>query len=258
MNDKLIIEEDARGVLTLTLNRPDSANCYDEDIICALIEQIEHLDPSTKVRALVLRGAGRHFCGGADVGWHARHQKNPAVAAPGLAFEAAQRLRAVSPPTVALVHGACMGGGLALAAACDILIAADDALFALPEVRLGFPPGLRSAPFFARAMGLRNFQRYGMTGQRFTAADALRMGLAHEVCGTQDLVQTCSRQIDDILMAGPVAARKVKLMTLQLEPPTPSLEDIKHLFTNSLGSEEAVEGRRSFAEKRKPAWYPTP
>jgi methylglutaconyl-CoA hydratase len=257
MPEPLLVEKSARGIATLTLNRPEAANCYDEHMMAGLVGALETLGPDESVRAIVLRGAGRHFSGGADVGWHGRRAKDPKnVPDPGMIWEVCGKLRAAPPPTIALVHGACIGGSLGLAASCDILIAASDAVFAMPEVRLGFAPGPGSAPVFARAVGLRHFRRYAMTGQRFGAGDALRIGLAHELSDPEVLDEALGVQIEEILLAAPNAARRTKLMASRLEPPVPSLKDIEHLFAGSLGSPEAEEGRKAFQEKRKPAWYP--
>ena len=174
---------------------------------------------------------------------------------PGMMWEVCAKLRAAPPPTIALVHGACVGGALGLAASCDILIAAGNCVFSMPEVRLGFAPGPSSAPVFARAVGLRNFRRYAMTGERFGAGDALRIGLAHELCDPEELDGALHKQLEEIMLAAPGAARKAKLMASRLEPPLPSLKDIEHLFAGSLTNPEAEEGRKAFQEKRKPKWY---
>src|SRR5690606_16350675 len=141
-----------------------------------------------------------HFSGGADVGWHARRAKDPNVPDPGMLWEVCRMLRDAGPPTIALVQGACIGGSLGLAATCDILIASEDAVFAVPEVRLGFAPGIASAPLFARALGLRNFRRYAMTGQRFSAQEAHRIGLVHELVKPGELDQALERQLEEILL----------------------------------------------------------
>jgi methylglutaconyl-CoA hydratase len=171
-------------------------------------------------------------------------------------FAVCDLVRTTPHPTLALVQGGCIGGALALASCCDILIAAKNAFFSIPEVRLGFAPGTSSGPMFARAIGVRNFRRYGMTGQRFGADEALRMGLAHQLCEPQDLERALDAQLEELLLAAPAAARKAKLMAEQLAGPLPSLEEIEALFANPLETAESIEGHRSFLEKRKPNWYP--
>ena len=257
MTNKVLFDLSARGVATVTFNRPEATNAYDQDVIDALGEHYTRLGKDASVRAIVLRGTGRHFSGGADVRWHGDRPKPPADAPPPLSvFAVCDLIRTTPHPTLALVQGGCIGGAMALASCCDILIAANNAFFSIPEVRLGFAPGTSSGPMFARAIGVRNFRRYGMTGQRFGAQEALRMGLAHELCELQDLERALEAQLEELLLAAPGAARKAKLMAKQLARPQPSLKAIEALFANPLETPESIEGHKSFLEKRKPNWYP--
>ena len=255
MSAQVVSAVDARGIATVTLNRPEKANAYDAEMQEALAVEFERYAADPAVRAIVLRGAGRHFSAGADVAAGAE----PAPGARGI-FEICRLIDSIPKPTVALVQGACVGGGMALAACCDIVIAARNAFFAVPEVRLGLTPGTLGV-FFARALGLRQFRRYAMTGQRFGAEEALRVGFAHELCEPQALDQALAAQIDEILLAAPTAARNAKLMAARLAGEALSAELIARLqveFLESQASDEAREGRASFREKRKPGWYPKP
>ncbi|OGA76206.1 MAG: hypothetical protein A3G27_11265 [Betaproteobacteria bacterium RIFCSPLOWO2_12_FULL_66_14] len=255
MSAHVLAGVDARGIASVTLNRPEKANSYDAVMQEALAVAFERHAADRAVRAIVLRGAGRHFSAGADVAAGAE----PAPGARGI-FEICRLIDSIPKPTVALVQGACVGGGMALAACCDIVIAARNAFFAVPEVRLGLTPGTLGV-FFARALGLRQFRRYAMTGQRFGAEEALRVGFAHELCEPQALDQALAAQIDEILLAAPTAARNAKLMAARLAGEALSAELIARLqveFLESQASDEAREGRASFREKRKPGWYPKP
>ena len=255
MSAQVVSAVDARGIATVTLNRPEKANAYDAEMQEALAMEFERYAAEAPVRAIVLRGAGRHFSAGADVLAGAE----PAPGERGI-FEICRLIDSIPKPTVALVQGACVGGGMALAACCDIVIAARNAFFAVPEVRLGLTPGTLGV-FFARALGLRQFRRYAMTGQRFGAEEALRVGFAHELCEPQALDQALAAQIDEILLAAPTAARNAKLMAARLAGEALSAELIARLqveFLESQASDEAREGRASFREKRKPGWYPKP
>ncbi|OGA28471.1 MAG: hypothetical protein A3I01_20805 [Betaproteobacteria bacterium RIFCSPLOWO2_02_FULL_65_24] len=255
MSAHVVSAVDARGIASVTLNRPEKANAYDAEMQEALAMEFERYAAEAPVRAIVLRGAGRHFSAGADVAAGAE----PAPGARGI-FEICRLIDSIPKPTVALVQGACVGGGMALAACCDIVIAARNAFFAVPEVRLGLTPGTLGV-FFARALGLRQFRRYAMTGQRFGAEEALRVGFAHELCEPQALDQALAAQIDEILLAAPTAARNAKLMAARLAGEALSAELIARLqveFLESQASDEAREGRASFREKRKPGWYPKP
>ena len=255
MNDKLLTDLSARGIATLTLNRPDSANTYDQDMLDALHQAFERLAQDDSVRAIVLRGAGRHFCGGGDQRRHYNAPARPPDAPhPPTMVDVCARLRAVPQPTVAAIHGACLGGALALASSCDIRIAARDAFFALPEVRLGFAPGPDTALPVARAMGARHYRRYAMTGQRFGAQEALQSGLVHELCETGALDQSLATQLEEILLAAPNAARFAKRVADVLEPSIPA-EALAGLLGAGRDTPEAREGLAAFREKRKPAWY---
>ena len=256
MTDKLLFTTDNRGIATLTINFPERRNAYDQNVLDGIATHCRNLGADPDIRAIVLRGAGEHFSAGADVKWHAEQRKDPRPV-PSV-FDICDVVNTTPKPTVAVVRGVCAGGALALASSCDILLAATDAVFAIPEVRLGFPPGPSSAPVFIRAVGLRAFRRLGMTGQKFGAEEALRNGLAHQICGAAELEQVLEAQIDEILLSAPLAAGKTKLLAARLGKeslPASVLAEMAPLFAGAMDSEEAAEGRASFIEKRKPKWY---
>lgn len=257
MTSKLLFSTDARGIVTLTFNFPERRNAYDQDVLDGIAHHCRTLGADPAIRAIVLRGAGEHFSAGADVKWHAEQRKNPKPV-PSV-FDICEVVNTTPKPTVAVVRGVCAGGALALASSCDILIAATDAVFAIPEVRLGFPPGPSSAPVFIRAVGLRAFRRLGMTGQKFGAEEALRNGLAHQICEAAELESILSLQINEILLSAPIAAGKTKLLAARVGKDVPSAETLAELapmFAGAMDTAEAAEGRASFIEKRKPSWYP--
>ncbi len=169
-------------------------------------------------------------------------------------------LDALAKPVIALVQGACIGGGLALVCACDMVIAAPEAFFSLPEVRLGFAPG-PLIPFFVRAIEPRVLRRYLLTGERFKADEALRVGLVHQVCTAEDGDRALAALIDEALLAAPGAIAQAKRLLRELAgtPVSASLLDnLQREFDVLFTSPEAAEGRASFRDKRKPSWYPGP
>ncbi len=253
-NPQLIVAQaDPRGIATLMLNRPEKANSYDYDMLEALAGHFERFGADEKVRAIVLRGAGRHFSAGADVAG-----AEPQTPGSRGIYEICLLIDQTPKPTVALVQGACVGGGMALAACCDIVIAERRAFFSVPEVRLGFTPGTLSL-VFARALGLRHFRRYGQTGQRFSAEEAHRIGFVHELCDVDALDKTLESQVEEILLAGPNAARGAKAIAARLAAsavPPGLVSQLQAEFLQSRQSAEAREGAASFREKRKPGWYP--
>jgi len=252
----LLTALDSRGVATLVFNRPEKGNSYNQALLDALHQEFTRLGADPAVRVIVLRGTGKHFSAGAEVGGeHGAADGKPKVTIPSLCLA----VDGTPKPVVAFVHGACIGGAVAMISCCDIVIATEIAFFSMPEVRLGFAPGPLIA-FFLRAMGARSLRRYLLSGERFTAAEALRIGLIHQLCPVQDGEAVLSKAIDEVLQAGPNATAHAKglLRRLTNVPISPELlAELQADFDQRFNSEEANEGRASFREKRKPKWYPT-
>jgi methylglutaconyl-CoA hydratase len=248
--DTLLTSVAPRGIATITFNRPEKANSYDRAMLNALAAGFERFGGDPAVRVIVLRGTGKHFSAGAAIG---------EGGGPGRSIGEVCRLIDTAPkPTIAAVQGACIGGALALASCCDIVIAARDTKFSIPEVRLGFAPGPLIG-FFARAMGVRALRRYLLSGESFGAEEALRLGLAQEICGTDALDRTLDEVVDNCLRAAPAAVAQAKRVLLAQAGPiaTPEeLAELQRVFEANAQSEEAAEGRASFKEKRSPNWYP--
>lgn len=245
---------DGRGIATLTLNRPHNGNSYNQAMLDALLREVVELGADAAVRIIVLRGSGKHFCVGAEIGAATPAAEGPRTTIPALCLE----LDAVPKPTVALVHGACIGGGVALVSCCDVVLAAGTAFFALPEVRLGFAPG-PLIPFFLRAIEARSLRRYLLSGERFAAGEAKRVGLVHELCDAEAAEAALARLLDELLLAGPNAVAQAKGLLLRLAQTPPSREllpELQREFEQCFRSPEAAEGRASFREKRKPRWFP--
>jgi methylglutaconyl-CoA hydratase len=252
--ETLLTNIDVRGVATLTLNRPDRGNSYDQPLLEALTAEIGRLGADAAIRIIVLRGAGKHFCAGADIGGHdAARSAAGRATLPGLCYDIDTAPKSV----VALVHGACIGGGLAFAACCDVVIATHEATFSLPEVRLGFAPG-PLVPFLLRAIAPRSLRRYLLSGERFGAAEAQRIGLVHELCEPAGAEATLARVTDELLRAGPNAAATAKRTLRRLDHAATKelVAELQAEFQAEFNSAEAQEGRASFREKRKPGWAP--
>jgi methylglutaconyl-CoA hydratase len=257
----VLIAVDARGVATLTLNRPEVHNAYNGALIQALSEAVGALGADPAVRLLVLRANGKHFQAGADLAWLRE------VA--GLALEdnvafsrrttlALRALNAFPRPTLALVHGACFGGGVGMVASCDVAIATESASFALTEVRWGVIPA-PIIPQLCAAMGVRNLRRYVVTGERFDALEAKRIGLVHEVCPDDALDRTAAPIIDAILKGAPDAVRASKRLVLAqagLDLTEQQFEALAVQAAVKRASAEAADGLASFLDQRDPPWYP--
>jgi len=254
---------DARGVATLTLNRPEVNNAYNGEMIDALIAAGEALSGDRRVRVVVLRGAGRHFQAGADLKWLQECSRLDEAGNLEVSRRTASAVRGLGElpvPTVALIHGACYGGGVGIAAACDVVIASAEASFAITEARWGLMAGI-IIPQLNAALGARQVRRYALTCERFDAATAKALGLVHEVCPSGGLEQAAAPIIDALLRAAPGSLAETKRTVLAeagllLEEARFAALVRDHAAKRR--STEAAEGLASFVEKRPPAWYPEP
>lgn len=252
---------DARGIARVTLNRPEKNNAYNAELVQALLDTFGGLAGDPRVRVVLIRGNGRHFQAGADLNWLS------AVAAQDEAanLETSRRtalvvrgLNEFPKPTVALVHGACIGGGTGVAAACDVVIASRDASFAISEARWGLFASV-IFPQLNAAIGERNVRRYALTCERFDAAEAQRIGLVHVLCEPGELDAAAAPILEALLIAGPKAVAQTKRDVMRCAG---SIMD-EALFAELVATHaakrqtaEAAEGFASFVEKRDPAWYP--
>jgi methylglutaconyl-CoA hydratase len=252
MSGGVEVEVSSRGVATIVLNRPERSNAIDQRMLDALAQQFAERAADERTRIVVLSGAGKHFCSGADLVARAS-EPEPSTAQTSI-VDMLAALDRLPKPTIAVVHGAAIGGGAALAACCDVVLAADDAFFSIPEVRVGMPP-LGVTPFVIRAIGHRSFRRYGLSGERFGAAEALRIGLAHEVVSAGKLDEKLGEIVDALLHGAPGAQRTLKEGMEHSASPTVAEALARKASHGSLRTAEAIEGTASFKEKRKPNWY---
>ena len=256
----IVLMDVENGVATITLNRPDTHNAFDEHVIAALSGKLDVLRLEKSVNVLVLRGAGKSFSAGADLNWMKRatgfseeQNKSDALALAGML----NKLATMQVATIACVQGAAMGGGLGLASCCDIVIADKDALFALSEVKLGLIPAT-IAPYVLRAMGERHARRYFQTGERFNGQRAYDIGFVHEVVSGSDEMEVCLQGLLKALAGnGPHAMKDAKKLCLDLagQPITPELmDDTASRIARTRAGIEAKEGLSAFLEKRKAEW----
>ncbi len=257
---------DARGIASVTLNRPERSNAMNALMLGELATLLRALDADTTVRMVALRGAGRHFCAGADVAADAAPDgavdgsaATATVATPTIT-QLCDQLDRLSKPVIAVVHGACVGGGVAIAACCDIVLAATDAFFAITEVRLGFAAA-PLMPFFVRALGSRSARRYVLTAERMTAAEGLRLGFVHRVEPRDALDEALAALADEIQLGAPgaIAASKALIARVEGLPiDAQTLDRLEAEFESSHHNEEAREGVAAFRERRRPGWYRAP
>ena len=252
-------EVDARGVATVTLNRPEVNNAYNGELIEGLLAALDVLGSVASLRAVVIKGNGRHFQAGADLKWlDAVRRSSPEenVRVSRNTAEAIRRLNVVPVPTVALVQGGCFGGGTGLIAACDVVVAADNAVFSIAEVRWGLTAAI-IIPQLNDAIGVRQMRRYALTGERFGAAEARRIGLVHEVVPAAELAAAGARIVGHLLENGPQALAETKALALASAWGVVDEATFNRLVEQHAAkrqSAEAAEGLASFAEKRAARW----
>ena len=245
----------------VALNRPELHNAFNETLINELTMVLQALDADASVRAVVLTGHGKNFCAGADLNW----MKKMAGYSPAENLADAQALAlmlrtlyALSKPTVACVRGAAIGGGVGLVACCDIAVAAHDAIFSLSEAKLGLIPATIS-PYVMEAIGARQARRYFLTAERFTAAEAFRIGLVHDIVPEPELDARINELLGALLVAGPVAQLECKALIRGVAHRPIDADVIagtaEHIAAVR-ASPEGKEGVAAFLGKRTAKWVP--
>ena len=261
MTETVLLHTDARGVATLTLNRPDKHNAFDDVLIADLTQKLLQLNNDNHVRIVVLTGAGKSFSAGADLNWMRSTAKFSEVQNLEDALKLAELmdvLNTLRKPTIARINGAVYGGGVGLVACCDIALAADTATFALSEVRLGLVPSVIS-PYVIAAIGARQARRYFLTAEAIDAERARDIGLVHEVVPAGKLDEAAAREADLLLKAGPKALSACKELVASNAAASVSArralkQKTAQLIAQLRVSEEGQEGLSAFLEKRPPKW----
>lgn len=257
--DTVLTELDSRGVATLTLNRPEVHNAFDDNLVARLSTEIRQLEANREVRVVRLAAAGRSFSAGADLNWMRRmagYSMQENLRDAKSTAELMRMLHRTRRPTIAIVQGAAYGGGVGLVACCDIVVASTKASFCLSEVKLGLIPGVIS-PYLVGAIGRRAAQRYMLSAERFDAAVARELGLVHEVVDPGELWTTADRISEGLLQNGPeaLAASKELVNAVALRPIDEAvIVDTAKRLADQRASWEGREGIAAFLEKRVPAW----
>jgi len=253
-----IRDKDEPGVLRVTLNRPDVRNSFDEEVIAALTAIARDAAKDTSLRAIVLAGAGPAFCAGADLGWMMKAvgytRQDNLRDAEDLA-RMLEVLDCLPVPVIGRVHGAALGGGVGLAAVCDIVVAADSSVFAFSEAKLGIIPAVIS-PYVIGKIGMSAARELFLTGARFTAARAKDIGLVHAVVAESELDTTVGAYLKEILTSSPssIAAAKRLIREVWGRRPDDVIGVTTGMIADQRTSADGQEGMRAFLEKRKPRW----
>lgn len=263
MTQTLVIERQGPVALA-TLARPEKHNAFDDALVAELTEALRELEADDAVRVVVLSATGRSFCAGADLNWMRRmagysREDNQRDA---MALAALMRtLDQFGKPTIARVQGPAYGGGVGLVACCDVVVASQAAHFALSEAKLGLVPAVIS-PYVVAAIGARAARRYFLSAERFSASEAWRLGLVHELAmDDDDLDAKIGEIVESMLACGPVAQREGKALVRAVanRPVTGELlQQTSELIARVRASPEGREGIAAFLEKRRAAWLPPP
>ena len=245
-------------VARITLDRPDVRNAFDEVMIEELSTVADELAGNDAVRVVVMTGAGKVFCAGADLNWMkkvAKYSYEENLEDARFFAKMMEKLYRLPKATIAMVNGPCMGGGVGLVSTCDVVVASADAVFALREILLGIAPATIS-PYVLRKIGERWAHDYFLTGRKFDAARGHEMGLVNDVTAPADLEAQTQRWVKRFLHAGPEALKATK--ELISEVAWASIEEVQDYMAETIaqlrGSDEGQEGFNAFFEKRKPEW----
>ena len=256
----VITNVDERGIAEVILNRPERNNAYNGEMISELIKSFTALNEDQDVRVVLLRGNGKHFQGGADLEWLkeiGKLDQEENIEVSKRTASAIKGLIEFPKPTIAMIHGGCFGGGTGIAAAADIVIASEDAIFSIAEAKWGVMAGI-IIPHLNASIGVRNVRRYALTCERFDASQAKDMGLVHEICKIGELEKTVKPIIENLLLCAPIALEMTKKRSLIESDLILSNEKFNELVlehSQKRMTEEAAEGLNSFLEKRTASWY---
>jgi len=252
-----LIHNKRSGVSTITLNRPDKHNAFDDELIANLTELLQLIDKDKQVRAVILNANGRNFCAGADLNWMKRmaeFSKEENITDARKLAKLLQTMCALTKPIIALVQGRVLGGGLGLIACCDMVVAAKTSQFCFSEVKLGLIPAT-IAPYIIRSIGFSAARRYFISAEMFDATAAKNIGLIHELVSESELALAGSNFVDTIMKNGPDAISASKKMINHLMTIDESIvEYTAVLLSETRSGHEGQDGVRAFLEKRKPQW----
>lgn len=251
---------DSRGIAEVVLNRPERNNAYNGAMIAELINSFTSLYNNNDVKVVLIKGNGKHFQGGADLEWLkeiGKLNKEENIEVSRRTASAIKGLTEFPKPTIAMIHGGCFGGGTGIAAAADIVVASEDAIFSIAEARWGVMAGI-IIPHLNASIGVRNVRRYALTCERFDANEAKNIGLVHQICKTGELNNTVKPIIESLLMCAPIALEMTKkraLIESGLILSDDKFEELVLEHSQKRMTSEAIEGLNSFLEKRVASWY---
>ncbi len=256
----LEVNKSENGIVTITLNRPDLHNAFNEEMILGLISEFEKLSFDSSAKLVVLKGNGPSFCAGADLNWMKKTKSYTEEENLADSLKLSKLFQVINDcelAVIGVVHGSALGGGVGVVAACDHVIAADSVKFGLTEVRLGLVPAVIS-PYVIRKIGESNARSLFLSGRRFSADEALKFGLIHEICSGDDLNKRAEETITEFLRAAPQAQKQAKKLIKIVTNTKFSKEELNvkvcEIIAKVRTSSEGQEGMEALLNKRTPRW----
>ena len=258
-NENSILIQEEKAVVTITLNRPQTHNAFDDKLISELLSHIKYIAQTSKIRVVILQAHGKSFSAGADLNWMKRmanYTKQENLTDAMQLSELMENLYQLPQPTIALIQGPSYGGGVGLVACCDIAIASKQAMFCFSEVKLGLIPAVIS-PYVCAAIGERALRRYFLTAESFNAEQAMQLGLISEVISENKLYERGQALAQTIIANGPQAVSAAKQL-IHKNSFTKITQEYKQELAQMIAqmrvSKEGQEGINAFLSKRKPGW----
>ncbi|OGS01373.1 MAG: enoyl-CoA hydratase [Elusimicrobia bacterium RIFCSPLOWO2_12_FULL_59_9] len=254
MSETDLVVQKKGKVSVLTLNRPQVRNALSDALMADLAAKLENLDRDSEVRVIVITGAGQCFAAGADISELAGATLQELLSSDRLAKW--ERVRKIKKPVIAAVSGYALGGGCELALSCDLIVAAEDAVFGQPEVLIGVMPGAGGTQRLVRAIGKYRAMELILTGKRFSAVEAQAWGMVSKTAPKEKLMEEAMALAEDIAKQAPLAVQLIKESVnraLETDLETGLLHE-RRLFYLLFGTEDQKEGMKAFLEKRKPSF----
>lgn len=259
VKEHILYQINANGIATIILNKPEKHNAFDDAIIQSLTETLINLNNDAAIRVVILKAHGKNFCAGADLAWMQRMANYTEQENLNDSIKLASLMRTLNfltKPTIALVQGATIGGGVGLIACCDIVIAENEASFCFSEVKIGLIPAVIS-PYVIQAMGARAARRYFLTAESFTAKTAYQLGLVHDVVSSEQLDQAAEKFSQLLLQNSPTAISTAKQLITDVAA-QPINDELIHETAKRIAairvSAEGQAGLKAFLTKQPAPW----
>ncbi|VAW98393.1 Methylglutaconyl-CoA hydratase [hydrothermal vent metagenome] len=257
MSDPILFQMQQNDVCEIILNRPDKINTLNKELIIRFTEHLKQLASQKDIRIVIISGAGKWFCGGADLKWMQQASQTDDQINYDEAYQLAnlfQQLNSLPVITIAKVTGGALGGGIGILCCCDVVIASEESVFSFGELKLGLLPAT-IMPYVLSTIGERQARRYMLSGEQFSCSKAKKLNIIHDAVAIQSLEHAIDHQVQHLLSSAPNTLRECKSLIQQYSFTEKQLiEDTARILARSRSSKEAQEGITAFLKKSKPWW----